>query len=1733
MASPFDLFTEAPSGASSTPTQPSRFNAFVGAGDEDLTKPSFLIRKQPAKALEARAAEVKAEEAKQTPFRDLYQDDTKFNKVYGYALSRFGKEGEMRDGETREDYIGRWASHMRMTSNNLLSGTQELQYLNNAKREDILKAKEAYDIWDNTAGYLSPQGGQGGVKPILDVLGSVVSDPTTAISLGAGKIATSSFMKTAQEKGLQAAIKSRLGTLAAVPAVEGSGAALSDVTAQKIELNTTKAQVDQMKELLPTLSPEQQAEFKPQIDALQAKVDAGVSGTRAAIAGAIGAVGGTLETGALVGAAKKINKAGASTQFEDILASRTKATDTTLPKVEVKATDPTEKALEDAYDIFEGRKLLNAQGDPTSVAEMQIRNDVNKKATEIAGEIWKRVPELAPAADQKVSDAVKNVFMNIDQIDDVVLQDSLAKAGITPEEFARMNRTTVGDAGRTLQSYSVLARLQNKLKSIDPAAAKQVDEMYGNRNAITSSFVGLRDFGMRLDRELKALMVSQVATTIRNGFSGAAVVTFGAASEAIESSLYRMGKTVGELATGKPVTGSFTGGLKGVYDDAVRTTFYLGQTGLSSDVAERLLSGSPKLQEMIIKTAGEAGNARLSKVGQIANTLNVAQDAFFRKAIFTASVEKQLSRVGIDMYDVLAQGKTVPFDVLKNATDEALTATFSKMPTKGPMFHAVKFIEELGPIGSTVIPFPRFMANAMTWTYKHSPMGVFSGAADIASGAAKQVKGDAAGVGQTMQGLENVSKGMVGTAAIYAAYKYREENQDTPWYDIKNPDGSLVDARALFPAAPFLAMGDYLVKFNKGRTDEFKTKEFLEAMTGFKAPAGTYSWLGDKFAEATSNMQTGEGSADTKISTFFGEWMGEYLGRALVPVQQISDIIGAIDRDETLPRDAYQIPAGEEGFVSSATNQLMKRTPVVKQELPVYQPAVKESATFNDAGPLKMFTGITVKGRPTEIEEEIERLKIPFNKIFTSTGDKIVDADARKVMAPLLLQTYDVIKETEWYKNSSQDVQKIALQNTLAFAQKNAKEIATNQAQAEAFNKGEQARIFAVKYSALPPEVKRATAEMYEQQTGKKLEETKAYLEALSYAAAIRKQPGFAGGGLASDIASRLVGTAVKRSSSDLLQDIQAAVAKKKLSQQTDEAIPTAKALPTPTKPPVLSPTEAPRSTSKVVKQDDPFTPTIDDEAGVVGRSAFDDFVDTPAVSGNKAVAAPVTETPAAFSEYQMQEAEKLLKSKMGSQYQLDAYKKSDPEAYQNSLNKLAGDINPEEKVEPVTSFKAKQKLDETEDAIKEVEYDDDGNPIDADATAPVTKSLVEKPVKESDWKIGDLNIKTVDGVTERKKALSNIRQFRTEAFPDIMSNKQVATLSDAEQVAAVVQGDFRIKTGREADPMSAKDMAEFSSMAQDYQTKLDTLRTKYKDVPPIKLFHGSDSLKQDLEKLKTEGFQDPQKHRRYHMELDYGGVSFTKDVNMNYETGSFGGKNVDKFVYTEMPYADYLFQRINMSPTAYSDKNLNVAARSLNGSDKIARPVSLPRNSTFKETEDIFTEADKLKAVSAEKEVAAKYESVSKRVTKEKELQQELFNFGSALKSVPASENPSINKRLAYKAYDTLRLLLNTAAERGSATSTKTGIGQRYQKFLEEFADNIRIGEGMDVQVLNTDSLLRNMTSTLEASGAQQKAKVVEELRMKLGEVRAERFGNAAKPTDEIRRLSQKFNTGGLASRR
>jgi hypothetical protein len=1475
--------------------------ATVETPSVDLTKPAFLAPRQRATALTERAANIRKEEEQKIPFDALWKDDKNFKTIQDYAAARFGNKGVLLAGETKEDFVNRFATHMkRLDFGNEWNSVGELQYLNNAKQEDILKAGAAYDLFKNTAGVFDEKNrGQRGFRPVMDAISSIISSPTTALTLGVGKLVASPLTKVVTEQGTKAALTSARGAAlaTATPAAGFVGTATQNVVGQKTDLNVVQAELTKTKTIDPsTLTDEGKVQQQEYIKTLEQRLKEGVRGGEVVLAGTLGAAGEVL------GVLPFIKGTGTkSLRLDDVLASKKPAVGeikTAPPKVEITPKATTEKALEDAYDIYEGRKLLDAQGQPTSVAQMEVRTDLNKRVTLIAQDIWQQMPELAPKGTEKVSDAIKRTLESVDTFDDVVFERALASADVTPDEFAKMFRTSAGDAARSLQSLSVVARLQNKLKNIDPAAASELNKMYGDRNAITSAFTGVRDFGMRLDRELKALMVSQLSTTIRNAFGSISVVTFGTAAEAIESSLYRLGKTAGELGTGKPVTGSFTGGLKGVYDDAVRSAFYLGQRDLSADVTETLLSGAPSLYRKMVKTTGEAGTNDLSKAAQIANTFNVAQDAFFRKAMFTSSVEKQLSRVGIDMYDVINQGKQVPFDVLQNAVNEALTGTFSKMPTKGPMFHAVKFIEELGPVGSTVIPFPRFMANAMEWTYKHMPTGVLSGSTDIAAGLTKMAKGEAdMGTKQVTMGLENFSKGAVGTAALYAAYKYREENQDNEWYNIKNPDGSTVDARALFPAAPFLALGDYLVKFNKGRTDEFKSKEFLEAMTGFKAPAGTYSWLGDKFAEAQANAATGEDTADNKVKTFFGEWVGEYLGRALVPFQQISDIVGAIDRNETLPRDAYQIPAGEEGFLSSAKQQLMKRTPILKQELPVYQPPLRETAAFNDNGPLKMLSGIAIKGTPSELEEEVVRLKVPFNKIFTSTGDKIIDADARKVMAPLVMEQFDNLKNTSFYSEASKDLQKIALQNLIGWAQKTAKEIATNKDEAAAYAVGKQPRLYEIQYSKLAPELKRVVTETYKQQQGKDLATTKDYATALAYAEAMRALPGYAYGGvvkmgLGGSAVKKIVGEAIESSLKKGVSSASELVAKYSITPAIEQ---TAKAL---VKPEVAAVKES--AATALAK-----TPYVKNKYG-------------PAVSEPKPVDA---------------EMERLV---------------TEAESTFTPPPRVEAEVVPEIKTE-----------------------------LPMEATVPLSpyrQALIESP---------NLNKPQFGFDFEaRQKTLGVLKEIRTDTFDKLVEMPNVTSKIE-DDVIAVAQGEYRAAKGKELDVNNPEAINDFISLSLPLQKKLDDLRIKHKNKPPITLYHGTSANADDI---LAKGFTDPTSLDTIgHSELEVGATSFTKDIRYNF-AGSKGGRDPSSILETKIPYADYEFRRINMPMSKYQKSagfgDMDTIARSITGSPTVARPLGIPQSIGLRETEDAFVESEKLVIGRQTEEIAKKIPFVRKQDT-------------------------------------------------------------------------------------------------------------------------------------------------------
>jgi hypothetical protein len=1605
-------------------------------------KPAIITKRpspNPQKIEEARVEQAK----NKIPFNDVINKPEYFNTVLDYAKARFGKEGEVRAGESKEDYIGRFMTHMRfLKSGNEINSMGELQYLNNAlankKNDDVLKAGKAYDLFEKIADASTfsnkPSQGQQGFSPVMDYFASAVSSPSTLASIFTGNIALGKLGTMAEQTGIKAAVKTAKGAAlaAAVPAAEFTAGANNSVVEQKINLNVAQAKINEGKQKLldPNLDPELRDEIQKGIDEAEAQVKQGVSVTKAAVSGLVNSVVGSVELVPVLRG--KVSGKSKGYTLDEVTQPYKK---NVPPTVEVKAVkDPTEKALEDQFDIFEGRKLLDEQGNPTTAAQMQVRTDLNQKATLIAQDIWKQQPDLAIKPNEKVSDAIKRTLESVDTIDDLTFERALTNAGVTTDEFAKMFRTSAGDAGRTLQSLSVVARLQNKIKAIDPLAAAEIDAMYGRKKAIPNALSGVWDFVLRADRERKALMVSQLSTTIHNGFSGLSVISLDSAKEMLESTLYRTGKSLYELGTGQQVTGTFTGGLKGIYDDTVRTAFYLGQNNLSSQVTEALLKGTPSLYNRLIKQTGDIGvdklskaSGDLSKASQILNTLNTAQDAFFREVVFTSTVEKQLSRGGLNMFQIIGEGKAVPDDILKNAVDAALSATFSKTPTNGLGWAFVKGAEMMGPVASVFVPFPRFVVNAVEWQLKYSPIGLMNGAADLAVGATRKMAGDADEMAtqQLMRGNEALSKGVVGTALLYGAIKYREANQDTSWFETKQPDGSSIDIRAFSPAGPFLAAADFYVKWKQGRTEEFKTKDFIEGFAGMKALNGTSLLIADKVMQSTTDTGTGENASNDFVNNFMARLVAGYFTSYTTPLKQIDDLVTSIDRNSTLPRDAYQIPKGEESFGESFKKEFTKGMPAFlgkvglpsKTDLPVYQPALTKEAAFNESGPLKVLAGISLKGKPSDLEEEVTKLKIPFNKVFTSTGDRIVDDEARRIMAPFIIEQFNNLKNAPYYKDASQDLKKINLQNLLNFAETTAKEIATNKDEAAAYAKGEQPRLYEVKYSKLAPELKRVVVDQYRKNTGKELETTKDYATALAFAEAFKNYPGYAVGGLVQNFSEgglltrKLLGgladTGLTKATSNLTKALEKAGASQGATPVAEQ---TAQALATP----------------------------------VVKESVTSAMAKKPLV---KSKASPIMSEPKPVDV----EMEKLV---------------SDAEA----------SFTPPPKVEAEALPEIKTELPTEEPSIY---------------TTPIASTNLNKPGFGGPTQ--QMNADGISNAEVRKNTLSSIKVLRQESFDTIKDSPLFEGIE--KDAIAVAQGDYRIKTGKEFNPDSPADMESFAKFAEGYQKKLDDLREQYKDTPPKILIHGSITERTPA-KIKR-GFLDPQTlgGDKTHMELDVGATSFTSDIRLNYKDDAFGGKVPENISYTELPYADYLFRRVDLPIDAYYKKDMNIIAQTITGDPTIARPMGLPRNLGYRETEDAFVESEKLKMKTDFDKVRKQYASLSLQEKVTSHFDNKLFEVANKLDKDGLNLIDNIKQgtektKDVYEAYNTVKnLFKNEFRHTGGKSATKAG-------WLPVTDSNQSIIAGLNTRASTRNvNIIDNLALSLERFGATDKALALQEL--------------------------------------
>lgn len=1028
------------------------FSDFVSAETAPRPEPLTPRRKTPPQFEFKYSADLYEDKPEFDSYKEaLAPDQVKIMKTY-LSNQRFGDAAKDIDKLTDEEVFNKFMTTMRMVEwNPEFNGVPELQFLQNANQKDKEDAIRAHQLFERIPGFLMP-GGAPTARGFGDVFSGLLSSPSTAISIGAGTAAapvsgplgpivgtaTAAAKSVAGRATIKAALKNiltktgrfvgeRKKAIGVGAATEAALTVPQSVLEQKLEIETLKKDAET-------------GELKTEIDPARVLFDSTVSSLFGAAAGL-----------------QVAKKTGARDLEKLLEAKKTEAG----VKAAVKRTREEEefiKKFDEMYgaefnkvDIFQGRQTLDELIKPTELADAKVRNDVQKRAIDVAKYIMAKDPSFRPREGQLVSDAVKNVFMSLetDEITDEVVLSAIKKSGLNPTQFAQAARASVTDAASLLNNLSYLSKFLNRGAKVDPAMEEALAKIHKEAETPTVSqlfFNGVR----RLERESKAFVVSSIGTTMRNVLGTGIGMTFKSGARLFESSLYHLGKGSVSLLRGNVSIKGTKDSFSNIMRDSFGDFFYLKNQDLTKNIVEKLLVDQPKLNDMLFhvtrdvgQDTAKAGSNNISTGAKFVNKLNAAQDAFFRRAVFASSVDKQLRDVGMDMLDMMANDKAIPKEILQKASDDALKATFSYMPKTGAANFIVRGLEQT-PFASLVVPFPRFMANAISFIAEYFPYTNAVKAVGNTVRTIAKIKDPKAADAAWASASEDVGKAIAGGAALLAAYQYREENPDVPWSGYKTSDGSIVDTRAIFPMGPMMGIAELHRMAQAGDMNGDKIKEILETLAVMKLPSGTVASIFTNIPQAAADILSGaETKAGERLLQEAGDLAGSFITRFFQPGQPVLAMFSDFNKeagvavDTKLPdssqivqmmRDNGMLGENESvPFLDAAMVPIESKIPGLREGLPTTVPRLREETPVRGAELFAVLTGIRFAPPNNPIEKEFTRLGLNEYKLFGRSSNRDYQRAYTEMAAKRVQKSLTDLMESGRYKEKMNDDERRAV----------------------------------------------------------------------------------------------------------------------------------------------------------------------------------------------------------------------------------------------------------------------------------------------------------------------------------------------------------------------------------------------------------------------------------------------------------------------------------------------------------------------------------------------------------------------------------------------------------------------------------------------------------------------------------------------------------------------------------
>ena len=1141
----------------------SKINPYFRRQEAEETE-SFSVPK--AKA----AGSFDVNKVEEVSFEQLATDEEYMGYLRAYGEDNKGNMGKQKEDESNEDYLRRFLNHTREFEWNTIDLGQQINYLRNADAAQRDQFGYVYSQVEKLPDFYE-DGGDGTVNALIQFGAAVATDPLSYLGFGSGfvarKLATRSvieaFKQGGKKKGLSVAgiqaaklkaakdeaakygfsksLKTNPGRVAVGGlTAEASIGAIQDLGLQEIGILS---------------APEDEAE--------QARAEGYNYGSAVFAAGlglTFGAAGyrasGGLGTNKIfTNATQYANKR--KTILEGLIARDGSA--------KARTKEATDGVVNGIFDLNDGRKVLDSLGtqDKSGMTEVAFNKELMKrvggvvtdtvselaangklagmvyedtKAMDVIGDVvLKRLAAVEGSKSaKKVAKATADMFrgtkkeasildsLNVeDAYFDDALESAISRAGLTPKQFVNAMGQGYSSAGTSLGTASQVGKIMKRLGRLDKDA-EDILKMHSSAEKVATPMNAVIDFFRRLDRERRALMVTQLATTVRNVATGVVRLTMETASDAIESTIYQFGRGTEAALTGNQALGK--GNVKDIFRDAFGRLNRLARVTDTTSLSDDLLRHNRRLAGKMDRTLQEVSDDEtLSAFARTMNLLNVAQDQFFRRGIFVNSVDKKLRRAGIvvdnptkagqfkSLDEFVAAGKQLPASVLSDSIDDALTFTFSKMPEGNTLAAKfVKFTEAVGPVplgplpNTAMFPFARFMVNAMKFQYDYSPASALSylsrrhTAKSYTKMAAAAKKGEKAGLNQQAaaqhaKAREAASKSIVGTAAFAAAIKYRADNQDVQFYEFRTDDGSTGDLRPYFPLVPYLAIADLIVKSTNGEMDKANIKQTLAAFTGVQSRTGISSYVIENFGEAFITPLQGDGSDSPnteRVGELLGGYVAELSGGFLTPARMVRDIQAAFDTEAAVLRDPNQSSGRgmDERFYSSLKNGVYKNLPELAKQLPAMESPTRGGDVYRESSLAGQF-GLPRREAPRNpAEEEMTRLGIERYTVGSRTGDKTADAFVNKRMGELVEKRMATLVESDRYKSLTDTQKRVTFDRRMSVMRGYAVELGEVDARAEekATGSGRKYTPFdRAKYGRLSNKQTQLVADYYKEKHGK------------------------------------------------------------------------------------------------------------------------------------------------------------------------------------------------------------------------------------------------------------------------------------------------------------------------------------------------------------------------------------------------------------------------------------------------------------------------------------------------------------------------------------------------------------------------------------------------------------------------------------------------------------------------